>query len=755
MGYWYSKGQSQYTAGNFHMAYYIDMDGYDEVNYDSQDIEGDGESGDPFMSFGINTTTWAYGQAQVEIGLLASNRIIITDTEVALQSGYDPTGKSDSSIATKKYVDDKPGGGATQLSELTDVGTVAYESGKVLRADGDNYESSFLYWNDVASKPTTFVYTGQANTYSAGMKQKMQANATTAGLSMGGYAGNPSTLTAGDLWYNTSTNRMMYRGSSASRELVAKELTQILKNKTINATDNTITDTSTASGDLLKSNGTKFVRLARGTDTYVLKSSSTDIAWGQVSWSEVQSKPTEFTPIVHDNTYHNPDFCVDDDARLSDARTPTIHALDSATYHTINANTTFNASVDKHGFLKQLCGSAASYMDGTGNWSVPVGSGSYTDDNARAACGMSGVGEFNQAVQMVSHQIKGLSNGTLSTDAMALGQKYTNAEAVAAVLAADDYVKNTTDTMSGALTVGGLLTADCVNPEADLADDLGTASLTWRRLYCNDLYDSGGYNVISFNGAGVIDVLGNLSCNIVFSGAQTVDGVDISAISITNMPAAVNNWKMYYTNGSGVMTEIATGAAGKVLTGNGVDAAPSFQDPAGSGDPVTLDIAFDNGKIIDGADSEANAVQIGNATQELLFWVESGQAYIKSDRSINIIPTGETDDYIKMSVPAGVPTIGVIGGNNLYISESSVWQIIHADDFTPHSAPLPIENSTEKILAIKNNDLGKLDYQSIPSDAYYSEPDGKNEGYKMNKMMLHLIKTIQELEARIKVLEEK
>lgn len=54
---------------------------------------------------------------------------------------------------------------------------------------------------------------------------------------------------------------------------------QTLTNKAINASDNTITDTSQALGDLLRCNGTKFVRLARGSDTQVLTSNATDIYW--------------------------------------------------------------------------------------------------------------------------------------------------------------------------------------------------------------------------------------------------------------------------------------------------------------------------------------------------------------------------------------------------------------------------------------------------------------------------------------------
>jgi len=54
-----------------------------------------------------------------------------------------------------------------------------------------------------------------------------------------------------------------------------------LTNKTINATNNTITDTGTAAGDILKSNGTKFVRLARGTALQFLRvnSAGTDLEY--------------------------------------------------------------------------------------------------------------------------------------------------------------------------------------------------------------------------------------------------------------------------------------------------------------------------------------------------------------------------------------------------------------------------------------------------------------------------------------------
>lgn len=65
---------------------------------------------------------------------------------------------------------------------------------------------------------------------------------------------------------------------------VTEAFTQTLTNKTISASGNTITDTNTAAGDILKSDGTKFVRLARGSSNQVLATNAggTDVAWSSL-----------------------------------------------------------------------------------------------------------------------------------------------------------------------------------------------------------------------------------------------------------------------------------------------------------------------------------------------------------------------------------------------------------------------------------------------------------------------------------------
>lgn len=74
------------------------------------------------------------------------------------------------------------------------------------------------------------------------------------------------------------------------------------------------------------------------------------------------------------------------------------------------------------------------------------------------------------------------------------------------------------------------------------------------------------------------------------SGISITDNTDSVTIAntYTNLTSFVdqNNWKVFYSNGSGDVTELALGADGTFLKSNGAAAAPSFATPAGSGDMI-------------------------------------------------------------------------------------------------------------------------------------------------------------------------
>ena len=91
----------------------------------------------------------------------------------------------------------------------------------------------------------------------------------------------------GDLSWPTITASRTLNLPDASDTLVARATTDILTNKTISANSNTITATSTALGDLLKSNGSSFQRFAMGTALQILRvnAGGTDLEWATSSVS--------------------------------------------------------------------------------------------------------------------------------------------------------------------------------------------------------------------------------------------------------------------------------------------------------------------------------------------------------------------------------------------------------------------------------------------------------------------------------------
>ena len=58
--------------------------------------------------------------------------------------------------------------------------------------------------------------------------------------------------------------------------------------------------------------------------------------------------------------------------------------------------------------------------------------------------------------------------------------------------------------------------------------------------------------------------------------------------------ATPTNWRVFYSNGSNTITELALGADGTYLRSNGASAAPTFSTPAGAGDVVGPGSATDN-----------------------------------------------------------------------------------------------------------------------------------------------------------------
>jgi len=80
-----------------------------------------------------------------------------------------------------------------------------------------------------------------------------------------------------------------------------------------------------------------------------------------------------------------------------------------------------------------------------------------------------------------------------------------------------------------------------------------------------------------------------------------------------------------------------------------------------AGAALTLDGAFDNGKVINGATSEANACSIGGATDYFSFWQEGANDIrigTSTGANISIIPNGGTVSITGIAAISGAATVG-------------------------------------------------------------------------------------------------
>jgi hypothetical protein len=106
----------------------------------------------------------------------------------------------------------------------------------------------------------------------------------------------PTTYANNTLWVEQDTG-IIYRwnlGTTTRVVLIGAAKTEIITNKTFNLTNNTLTDTSTAAGDLIKSDGTKYTRFARGSTGQFLVATSGDIQWQTiVVYTEAKGTSTQ------------------------------------------------------------------------------------------------------------------------------------------------------------------------------------------------------------------------------------------------------------------------------------------------------------------------------------------------------------------------------------------------------------------------------------------------------------------------------
>ena len=275
---WYLKGQSNYNnATGFHMGFYMDMNGFASGLYDSRYMPAHVEKGDPFMAFAVKTKNWIPASQQVEWGLWDHFRVRVDASGVW---GWHEVSGAWFSLFGGGDV------GASQLSNLTDVGSISYTSGFVLKANGSNFNAGYLNWGDVANKPSEFTPTSHNNTYHSETyvtaAEAISAVEGEATLVLGGILHvSGTTKTAGNFYAGsstpTNTDRLNYDGYLYATKLYVSS-TEVTPHARSHAMTGT-SDHTSGNWKVFYSNGSgEVIELALGDDGDVLTSTGTGTA---------------------------------------------------------------------------------------------------------------------------------------------------------------------------------------------------------------------------------------------------------------------------------------------------------------------------------------------------------------------------------------------------------------------------------------------------------------------------------------------
>jgi hypothetical protein len=108
--------------------------------------------------------------------------------------------------------------------------TITGTTNKITVTDGNGVNG-----NPTLSLGSDIVDKTASTTYSAGAKQSFSASSTNADIRLTGAASDPSSLSGGDIWYNTTSNVFKARFNTTTRQFATLDGTETLTNKSIDA----------------------------------------------------------------------------------------------------------------------------------------------------------------------------------------------------------------------------------------------------------------------------------------------------------------------------------------------------------------------------------------------------------------------------------------------------------------------------------------------------------------------------------------
>jgi hypothetical protein len=179
----------------------------------------------------IGTTALVFSQTGG--GSIANNSI--TNAKLAQMGAH--TFKGNNTGSTANVID-------LTATELTAELNAFTSSLKGLVPASGGTSTNYLSADGTFTNPLT-AFLAQSNTYSAGSKQVFDANTTNADIRLTGHTADPSSLSAGDMWYESTTNTFRVRMNASSRTLSTDDATAVLTNKRITKRSGTVASSAT------------------------------------------------------------------------------------------------------------------------------------------------------------------------------------------------------------------------------------------------------------------------------------------------------------------------------------------------------------------------------------------------------------------------------------------------------------------------------------------------------------------------------
>ncbi|HSU29533.1 MAG TPA: hypothetical protein VLJ68_14195 [Chitinophagaceae bacterium] len=204
-----------------------------------------------------NAVTYGKMQSMTANKLLGSGASGTAVSEITLGTGLSFTGSTLNAATTGGTVTSFSAGNLSPLF-TTSVGTATTTPALSFSLSSQSPNLVFASPNSSSGTPTfrsllkadlpsTTVYNDQSNTYTSGSKQIFSASSTNADIRLTGNASDPSSLSNGDIWYNSTSHLIKYRANGTTRVLTNLDEVQTLTNKTISGAANTITNIGNSS----------------------------------------------------------------------------------------------------------------------------------------------------------------------------------------------------------------------------------------------------------------------------------------------------------------------------------------------------------------------------------------------------------------------------------------------------------------------------------------------------------------------------